>query len=171
MRWWAESKGLVPTAAFEAGAELGDAASAGGGPDHTGLFEALGNDMFAAALDGAGADLEAEGAVAVIVHALLVVAEVGEGVVDGCLVRGCGFEVGDDGGDLSVPEQIEVLAGPAFGVVRAFAAEGMGGLPDVGGSMIPVEDLGCTGEVFLGQVPNPVGAIADHNDPLRLVDA
>ena len=86
MRWWTEGKGLVPTAAFEAGAELGDEARAVWGPDHTGLFEALGNDMFAAALDGAGTDLEAVGTVAVIVHAVLVVAEVGEGVVDGCLV-------------------------------------------------------------------------------------
>jgi hypothetical protein len=45
-------------------------------------FEAGRDDVFAAALDGARADLEAILAIAIIEHAVLIVAEVGEGVLD-----------------------------------------------------------------------------------------
>ena len=37
--------------------------------------------------------------------------------------------------------------------------------------MIPVQNLSGAWEMFVGEAPNPVCAIADHNDPLRLVNA
>lgn len=45
-------------------------------PAHAGAFEALGDEAFAAGLDGAGADLPAVGEVAWVVHSMLMVAEV-----------------------------------------------------------------------------------------------
>ena len=63
------------------------------------------------------------------------------------------------------PEEVELLVSEVLGKDGVFAKDSVGGFPDIGGGMIPVEDLGGIGKVLLGLFPNPVSAIADDNRP------
>jgi hypothetical protein len=84
---------LLPAAAFEAGPEFSDGAGAVWGPDHARLFETSADDMFAATLDGAGANLPTVGSIAIIAHTMLVIAEVSDNVTQARLMSSVGLEV------------------------------------------------------------------------------
>jgi hypothetical protein len=91
--WGLSVNGLVPTTAIEASTQFGNRASAVRGPDHAGLFESGADDMLAATLDGARANLPPVRPIVVIVHALLVVAKIGDDVAQARFVHRLGVEM------------------------------------------------------------------------------
>ena len=92
--------------------------------------------MLAATLNGARSDLKTVLTIEVIAHAVLMVAQVSEYIMESRLASDLGLQVLDKGEDLPLPEEIEVLFGPVFGQVRALGVEDFGSLPDVGGGMV-----------------------------------
>ncbi len=75
--------------------------------------------MLTAAFNGAGANLQAEGAKVIIAHTLLFVAEVGDGLLNGGF-GGMGIEDAPDVEELALPETVELLLDPLFGEISAF---------------------------------------------------
>jgi len=124
--------------------------------------------MLAAAFDRAGANLEAGRAVAVGVHPVLVVREVGDGFLHRLAAGGMLVEIGDHGGELARPEGLQRALVPADseGSTRR---DGMSDRREGLTGMLPVDDLGGAGKVFLGQAPNPLDPIAedDHRVGVR----
>src|SRR5258706_515158 len=159
---------VVFEAAIKMGAAEGeDGVGAADGPEHTGLFEAMADDGFAAGLDDAGADEQMLLAELGIVHPSGVGGEV-VGVVAKFLgqlsISGLDLAKGsDEFSDLAFIEPTFLMqAYPGVAALSVGRMEQARQVPQMLAGVEQIDDLNGAGKVFLGEVPDPFRAIADH---------
>jgi len=151
-----------------AAAEGDDGVGAADGPEHAGLFEPVSDDRLTAGFDHPGANEQVLFAELGVVHTSGVGGKV-VGIVPDLLgqfgIGGLdGAEAGDQFGDLAFVQPTSLMPSDpliaAFGVVRKQQACQ---LRQVLAGVKKVDDLHGSGEVILGDVPDPFCAIADDN--------
>ena len=136
---------------------------------HSAVFEAGCDDGLAAAFEDAGGDTQALGAEGGVAHLIAVVVEVVEGFSG--FVAGVGVlpEGGEELVEAALVEFVAAPLAPLLGEVGSGSEEGLGGLEEVSLGVEDVHDLEGVGEVFVGEVPDPGGAVTE-DDPARGVE-
>ena len=84
---------------------------------------------------------------------------------------GMGAQGGEEGIDVALVELVASLFSPRFGEVGTGSIEGLGDFEEMAFGVEDVDDLDGTGEVFIGEVPDPCGAVAEDDLTLGLVEA
>src|SRR3989442_4896681 len=106
-----------------------------------------------------------------VVHAMLVVSDVVGAFA--CLLAPCRVspESLADGRQPAGIQFLVPLLGPLAGSFRMVRIEGLGDVTQVLLDMEAVDDFDGSREQFLGEVPDPGGAVADHDLPWCLLEA
>ena len=138
------------------------------GPEHAGLFEAVGDDRLAAGFDHTGANEQVLFAELGVVHASGVGGKVVGVIADLPGQFGIGgmntTEAGDEFGDLAfVQPAFLMLADPLIAACGVVGKEQARQLPQVLAGVEEVDDLNGSGEVIFRDIPDPFRAIADND--------
>ena len=78
---------------------------------------------------------------------------------------------GEDVVDATAVEFLAALFAPLVGEVGAGTEDGLGGLEQMLLGVPDVDDLDGAGEVLFGEVPDPGGAVAEHDLLLSGIEA
>jgi hypothetical protein len=154
--------------ALETGTQFGEAASVVEIPTHTGLFETGVNEVLASRFNRATADLEVELSIAGIVHAGLVVGEVGKGTASGWRGSGERLKLLKHKGEVAVGEMSQEWVKPLTGRLLLLMQLPCD-RPQIRGGVIPVKDLNGVGEEVVCHLPQPGCAIAEQDHRVCLL--
>ena len=138
---------------------------------HAAAFEAGAGDVLAGGLDDAGGDAKPDGPESGIAHSLAVAGEVVEafpGVVAGL---GMDIEGGEEVVEAALIEFVASLFSPGEGEVGCGSVDGFGDVEQVLFGVEDIDDLDGGGEMLVGPVPDPRGAVAEDDLPGDSVEA
>ena len=138
---------------------------------HAAALEAAADDVLAGALDDAGGDAQPGGAEPRIAHALAVARDVADAFGGRLAAVGVLAKGGEQVVEAALVEFVAALFAPLGGEVGGGAVDGPGDLEQVLLGVEDVDDLDGAGEVLVGEVPDPGGAVAEHDAPPGPVEA
>ena len=161
---------------LEAAAELAapqgdDGVGAGHGPVHAGALEPGADGELASGLDDARRHAKTPRPELRIAHPVAVAGQVVDtlaGLLAGLAV---GAQFSQDRIEPPGVQLVPPVLAPPDGQVRAGAVDGLGDITQMPLGVVDVDDFDGAGELFGGQIPDPLGPVADDDASRRGVEA